>query len=280
MWPVKKPTVSAKDTFETCISGFRDANRRHEMASFTDSVVIAANDYDIAARDDQLHVTTIQAYVNGVVTAKKMGELYDRKMAAAKSSGRGIYDALIASAEHGRCPFCGHRVVSTLDHFLPKTHYPVLAVTPDNLVPSCKDCNHTKGQKSLTDPADQYIHPYYSEIEGELWLSAEVVETIPASVRFFVEPFAGWPDLLGQRVKNHFSRLELNKLYSSQAAQELVNIRYHVTDLHRRLGEAGVRQFLLESYNSCADARTNSWQTAFYAALKQSDWYCNGGFGP
>lgn len=101
---------------------------------------------------------------------------------------------------------------------------------------------------------------------------------MPASVRFFVEHFEGWPDILSQRVENHFTRLGLSKLYSSQAAQELVSIRYQVTALHARLGADGVRQFLTESHASRADARTNSWQTAFYEALSGSDWYCEGGF--
>ena len=278
MWCVVKPTTSAKDSFETCISRIRDTNLKERMEDIAGSVVAAAAAYDVAAGQAQLHLTAIQADVDGLVTIKEMTRLYDGRMAAALSPGRGIYDALIASAEHGRCPFCGHRVVSTLDHVLPKAHYPVLAVTPDNLVPSCADCNKTKHDQPLANPVDQYIHPYYDQIDGELWLRAAVLQTTPASVRFFAEPFEDWPDLLGQRVENHFKRLGLSKLYSSQAAQELVSIRYQVTALHGRLGAEGVKQFLTESHASRADARTNSWQTAFYAALSESDWYCDGGF--
>ncbi len=278
MWRVDKPTISAEDAFETCISRIRDAGLKQRMKDITDAVVASAEAYDTAAEQAQLHTTAVHAGVNGSVTTKEMTRLYDGRMAAAKSPGRGIYDALIASAEHGRCPFCGHRVVSTLDHVLPKAHYPALAVAPDNLVPSCADCNKTKHDQPLADEAEQYIHPYYDEIEGELWLRAEVLETAPASLRFFVEPFEGWPDILGQRVENHFTRLGLSRLYSSQAAQELVSIRYQVSALHNRLGAEGVRRFLIESHASRANARTNSWQTAFYAALSESDWYCDGGF--
>lgn len=278
MWRVEKPTVSAEDSFETCISRIRDADLKQRMEGITGSVVAAADAYDVAAGQAQLHGIATEADVDGSVTAKEMTRLYDGRMAAAKSPGRGIYDALIASAEHGRCPFCGHRVVSTLDHILPKAHYPVLAVSPCNLVPSCADCNKTKHDQPLANPADQYIHPYYDEIEGELWLKAEVLETTPASVRFSVEPVEGWPDILGQRVENHFKRLGLSKLYSSQAAQELVSIRHQVTALHGRLGVQGVKQFLNECHASRTNARINSWQTAFYAALCESDWYCEGGF--
>ncbi len=278
MWRVDKPTISSEDAFETCISRIRDAGLKQRMENITASVVASATAYDTAAEQARLHTIVVHAGVNGSVTAKEMTQLYDGRMVPGKSPGRGIYDALIASAEHGRCPFCGHRIVSTLDHVLPKAHYPALAVAPNNLVPSCAECNKTKHDQRLANEAEQYIHPYYDEIEGELWLRAAVLETAPASVRFFVEPFEGWPEILGQRVKNHFTRLGLGKLYSSQAAQELVSIRYQVTALHTRMGADGVRQFLMESHASRNNARTNSWQTAFYAALSESDWYCNGGF--
>jgi HNH endonuclease len=278
MWRVDKPTITAEDAFETCISRIRDAGLKQRMEEITAFVALSATAYDTAAEEGQLHTVAVHTGVNGSVTTREMTRLYDGRMAAAKSPGRGIYDALIASAEHGRCPFCGHRVVSTLDHVLPKAHYPALAVAPHNLVPSCADCNKTKHDQPLADEAEQYIHPYYDEIEGELWLRAEVLETAPASVRFFVQPFEGWPVILSQRVENHFMRLGLSKLYSSQAAQELVSIRYQVTALHDRLGSDGVQLFLADSHASRSNARINSWQTAFYSALSESDWYCNGGF--
>lgn len=278
MWCVEKPAITAQDSFETCISRIRNADLKQRMLDIADTVIAAAGEYDIAAGAAQLQTTAISDNVDGLVSAKEMARLYDGRMAAVRSPGRGIYDALIAAAEHGRCPFCGHRVVSTLDHVLPKAHYPTLAVTPENLVPCCADCNKAKHDQPLADPACQYIHPYYDEIEGELWLRAEVLETAPASIRFFVDPYDDWPALLGLRVENHFKRLGLGRLYSSQAAQELVSIRFQVTALHDRLGAEGVKQFLTECHASRADVRTNSWQTGFYAALCESDWYCNGGF--
>jgi hypothetical protein len=161
---------------------------------------------------------------------------------------------------------------------LPKAHYPALAVLPDNLVPACADCNKTKGDGLVTDAADQFLHPYFDAIENDLWLRAEVLETSPAAMRFFVECPLHWDALTGERVRRHFGRLALGKLYASQAAQELVNIRYQLSLLNERAGAAGVRQFLAETYASRTHARINAWQTAFYAALRESDWYCNGGF--
>lgn len=276
MWKVKKPAVTASKAFSTCISRIRNADLKARMEAISGTVEESANIYVTAAAQAHLHEMVTSTHVDNLVTAKEMTQLYNVRMV--KSAGREVYDALIAAAEHGRCPFCGHRVVSTLDHVLPKAHYPVFAVTPDNLVPACADCNKTKSDGILVNEADQYLHPYFDLIESNLWLKAEILETTPASMRFFVDCSSEWNVIIQQRVKNHFERLKLAKLYASQAAQEFINIRYQIKILHKRAGTEGVRQFLIETHASRSNARINSWQTAFYAALHQSSWYCNRGF--
>ena len=80
----------------------------------------------------------------GSVTTDEMVSVYDQRMAGKKGPGRHVYDAIKLLPKQGICPFCDHRPVSTLDHLLPKRLFPALAVTPDNLVGACADCNKTK----------------------------------------------------------------------------------------------------------------------------------------
>lgn len=61
------------------------------------------------------------------------------------------------------CPYCnlaytynrGESTVAQLDHFLPKSEYPMFALCFYNLVPSCSACNHIKSDKK-----DKLISPY------------------------------------------------------------------------------------------------------------------------
>jgi hypothetical protein len=55
-------------------------------------------------------------------------------------------------------------------------------------------------------------------------------------------------------------------------------MKLQIEKLHARTGHQAVREYLVESYTSRAQARPNSWQSALYEALSTSDWYCNGGF--
>lgn len=65
------------------------------------------------------------------------------------------------------CPMCGSFHSGTLDHFLPKTNYPVFAIFGRNLVPACI-CN-SKRTALLVGPApgERILHPYFDDILRE-----------------------------------------------------------------------------------------------------------------
>lgn len=69
------------------------------------------------------------------------------------------------------CPYCNRNYTFTVhdgnkktrpeyDHFYDKSKNPLLAVSFYNLVPSCHECNHTKGVDEL------HINPYFHGFEG------------------------------------------------------------------------------------------------------------------
>lgn len=69
------------------------------------------------------------------------------------------------------CPYCNRQYTFTIDkihtqtapeydHFYDKAHYPLLAVSFYNLIPSCHTCNHIKGTKTA------YVNPYFRGFES------------------------------------------------------------------------------------------------------------------
>jgi hypothetical protein len=207
------------------------------------------------------------------VTKEEMIWLYNQKMVPKGSTGRVIYDVIRASARNGICPQCGLRQVMTLDHYLPKSAYPALSVSPVNLIPSCTDCNKIK----LASVAST-IHPYFDDVEIERWLYANVVERSPASVSFFVQAPGSWSRSLVRRLRSHFELLGLNKLYSSEAARMLANVRLQLSELHGLGGGDVVQKYLTDLARSAQAANLNSWETALFEALAASNWFCATGF--
>jgi 5-methylcytosine-specific restriction endonuclease McrA len=278
MRKLTKPLDDPGSVFLTCISRVRNIGLKSRLTSVEATIVAAANEFEAAASTTTLHTLLPQNDVNGIVTKQEMLEVYTNRMAKKDAPGRSIYDKLLAAPVHGRCPLCGQRVVSTLDHYLPKTEYPALAVVPINLVPACADCNKTK-IAAIPKTADQEtIHPYFDDVETDLWLYAKVIETSPAVLQFFVKPHVDWDIVKAKRIEHHFKVFKLSYLYTSHAATELLNIRDRLAQLFSKTGYKGVNAHLSEEAATRESAYLNSWQTAMYKALAANFWYCSGGF--
>lgn len=281
MWTIPKPTISARDTFEICVDGIQNAVKKARFDGIAQQIELAETQFDALATATQLHLIGALnsiASPQGTVSSKEMERLYDSHMARQKSRGRGTYDKIMMSAAHGQCPLCGHLPVSTLDHSLPKARHPALAVTPINLVPCCKDCNHHKGTTGPVSAETQFLHAYYDDLTADRWLFAEILEGSPPGATFRVQSPAGWGAITSARAQRHFDKLKLAKLYGSQAGRALQNIRKAIEAIYEASGEDAVREDLIRRSASCADVSLNSWEGALYEAASQSDWYCAGGF--
>ncbi len=277
MLKLDRPQYSAEDTFAACISRVRQPGLKSKLVAATDTIRDASEAYVAAAEAQALDQIERIPLVNSTVTTAEMEAVYTGRMAKQNAPGRAIYDDIFAAAK-GRCPLCAHRTVTTLDHHLPKAHYPALAVAPLNLVPACGDCNKAKLASIPHIPEDVSIHPYFDDVTRERWLYADVVQVTPASIRFRVKESSAWDSLLAERVRRHFRALKLSSLYGSEAAEELLNIRHLLVRLYATGGEADVRAYLEEHAKSCLAARLNGWRGAAYEAWAKSDWFCNGGF--
>lgn len=278
MWKLHKPEVTASEAYLTCISRVRSASLRSRLELAESDVLKASEDFEKAAEEGKLHALAASSDVGGKISKEKMSSIYESKMVRKAAPGRAIYEKILTAPKHGRCPLCGQRQVSTLDHYLPKSHFPALAVLPLNLVPACVDCNKAKLDALPKCRSDETLHPYYDDVERESWLFAKVLEMQPAALQFYVSPPDGWDDIMITRVRRHFKMLGLSYLYASQTAVELTNIKHYISVLLRDAGAQAVKQHLSEMAESCGKAQVNSWQAAMYHALSRNDWYCSGGF--
>jgi hypothetical protein len=119
---------------------------------------------------------------------------------------------------------------------------------------------------------------YFDDFEDERWLAASVVQSTPAAFLFFIVAPVGYTPQTVARLRRHMTVFSLEKLFASNAAEELVNIRFGLQKVFDAGGAAGVRTHLKGEADSREAAFKNSWQTAMYRAAEASDWFCNGGF--
>lgn len=273
------PDLDAGNVFALCISRVRDPALKARLESIAPVVVQASDTYANLADQVRLHEFVREAIIAGVVKTSEMEAVYTQRMVPKTAPGRAIYDVLMSQARAGKCPLCAQRDASTLDHHLPKAHYPVLAVTPLNLVPSCKDCNRAKLASLPTQANEETLHPYFDDIDSDRWLFASVQTTAPASLTFFVDPPDHWDATLAARMLLHFETLGLGELYAAQGADELLNVRHQLRTIHDSGGAETVRNELLARAESARAVRINGWRVSAFEAFAESDWFCDGGFG-
>lgn len=273
MWTVPPPADSAGPVYQSCIKGVRDTDLRDRLSKAAGSVADADLCYREAAADGMFSRLRQADFALPDVTAREMSWVYDNRMVASKAPGRSVYNAIRTASPQGRCPLCGHRDVTTVDHYLPKSAYAALAVNPANLIPACSECNRVKSSM-----VRDTLHPYYDNVEHDRWLTAQVLETTPPSVQFAVQPPESWPSGLADRVCRHFATFELGILYSLQAARLMSGIKAYLDLLLGSNGLAGVRDHFKQMEESLRMDGLNSWQAACYGALATSDWFCAGGF--
>ena len=268
---------AASEVFENCVSMVRKSALRSRLQAVLPIVENEAADYDDKATRTQLYRKKPHANVKTVL-GSEMVKVYTGRMVPKGSKGRPTYDRIMAAPVHGKCPLCGIGAVNTLDHYLPKTFFPVYSVTPINLVPACTWCQKEKGDYYPKTKAGQLLHPYYDDLNNEVWLVAEVLGSTPAGFRYFASPPDHWPPSAKDRVAAHLNKLNLPILFSSNAGSRLSEIRGRLVNLHQKGGYIAVRAHLREELTSLEADHKNSWTAAMYRAAVASHWFCDGGF--
>lgn len=125
---------------------------------------------------------------------------------------------------------------------------------------------------------DQTLHPYYDDLGSDRWLFAEVSPSSPPTVEFKVRAPAAWDDVLAARVTHHFGLMGLAELYAAQAASELADVSFFMEELGAAAGAIGVYQQLDQQFRTRYARDRNSWKTALYEGLRDSEWFCAEGY--
>ena len=275
MLKLDRPKIESKTAYKKSVDGIVDDMVKLSFMVVEASIETSSADYLAKGPRGELYLIPSATNV-GAVSGQWLSSLYEDQMVSKTGAARNIYDFIRSRSK--KCALCGHQAASTLDHFLPKSSFPAFAVNPANLVPCCRDCNTHKGRKVITTAGGQLFHPYFDDFSSSRWLYAKVVEEAPPSINFYVGPLVGLEPTFKMRAEKHLCKLRLKDLYSANAAEELVNIAHRLEKLGISHGSAGIRAHLVEEAESCAKARLNSWQSAMYKALSESDWFCGGGF--
>ena len=271
------PKFNAELTVQTCAGGITIADRAQALSGALPVINAAEQQYLGLAPLGELYKIQSTDGVTPLLTTALMGTIYKTHFVRG-SATRALYDAIRSAPANQTCPLCGQRTVGSVDHYLPQTLHPAFNLTPANLVPSCLDCNKAKLAKVASKAEEQTLHPYFDDLGTERWLMVQVNPTSPPTIRYWVRPPAAWTAVLAQRVQHHFNVVGLAVLYAAQAASELADISYGLNEMGKAAGSGSVRAHLHDTFRSRYARDPNSWKTALYEGLRDSDWFCQYGY--
>lgn len=255
--------VSVGSIFTQCVQGYRDRDRRAALMKCLPPVIKDSEDY--ASKMPDNIVSFEGSPLPSGVSENTLSKLYKEKFAAEAAPGRQYYETILNQPKLGICPICGVRTVRTLDHYLPKSAYPTLAVTPLNLVPCCRDCNFDKSTHTITTVKKAPLNPYFDDISRECWLAVNVQSD--KSVLYYVACPSSWPNTLKRRVEHHLSLYKLQTLYGSHAAQEINDSIHLWRNMIRLTNAVRLKGYLAEIRDSAEANNLNSWKSALYRGL-------------
>ncbi|WP_371069327.1 hypothetical protein [Sediminibacillus sp. JSM 1682029] len=273
MRTLPKPSFSTGEVLLKCISNYSDTELLNRFTNSKEEIVDWSNFLEEKINNNEVY-TIEEGVTPREITDTEMVKVYKDKFSKQKQPGRTYYDKLMNLPINDMCPICGYRTVDSLDHYLPKEKYPIFSISPINLIPTCMGCNKKKFSDAPTRPEEEYIHPYFDNIENDLWLYAEIIEELPISVLYKVKPHNSWDDVMSERVTKHFKRFKLGQLYSSYASEELSGKIFSLKQSFEQGGTSVVKRELQKEVESLRFSHVNSWKTALYTALYESDWFC------
>ena len=182
----------------------------------------------------------------------------------------------MANAE-GRCPICGSGKLKNLDHFLPKSKYPLLCVTPANLIPVCRDCNFDKKDEFNTDYYSIPFNPYFDIME-DTWLECDISFFADRTYEIsFINGFERAKDeSMWHKYEKHLKVYDLNATFCARAEEAIENSRGYNRKLLLENGSEDVIKSLVELKIEFEKVDKNSWRSALYRELlRKATNYCN-----
>lgn len=171
--------------------------------------------------------------------------------------GSDLYDEILVS-NAGRCAYCRYQRSSSLDHVLPRSSSPFLAISPINLVPACQDCNG--GLQAREQSVNLYLDLW---LEDHVWLRAVINDSDqPELLQYQVTRGPSWTEEQADALQAVAVETGLLGRYAQWSSSYITDIAASVHTALRLMPLLNVNDYVLELHEIQASRDPNSWQAA------------------
>jgi hypothetical protein len=193
-------------------------------------------------------------------------ELYESKANDVISIRKGVWELYTSTT---LCPYCLIDTIENLDHYFPRSIFPELSISSQNLIPSCGICNSVYKKALWNNSPDRaFIHPYFDQLPNEqfLYCNTSISAHGIFTVSFELRQTAQIQGLTYELLARHFEGLELGNRYMAKATSEEVPKIGRILDAYDNLPE---KRKSLESFVTLQVKANvvNTWEHAFYDSI-------------
>lgn len=269
------PDMDHEHIYQLSRERFRSEPFKQRLSNGQADVLALGAEYVVNGKAGTIHAIKQNTGVPPWIIAGDMQSLYKDGLLRKHSEARRYYEKLKLSSPSQVCPFCLHRTVKTVDHYLPKDKFAAYAVLPANLIPSCRDCNSEKSEFAAVDQATSLLHPYFDNVDSDLWLGCELQKSAGfCTPTFFINSAATTPALV-QRLTSHMETLDLFDLYDVEGARELNDMTGALKDTFEASGMIGVGALCKSIGNSRELLARNYWRATLWRAAADDAAFCS-----
>ncbi|TDM48748.1 hypothetical protein ETI06_09755 [Macrococcoides goetzii] len=264
---INKPTFSQQEILISCIDNLRNQTEKQILLG-------SANELEriYMLYDSLLEKNNIDLFKENVID-EEVGNLlikmYENKFSKKGQTARNYYDKILSYNKSEICPYCKTAKANNLDHYLPKSKYPSLAINPLNLLPICFKCNDDKGTV-----VGSLVHLYYDNIQSINWLKCKLFRCKPLKLEFYVDKSEFEDTELFQKVNNTFERYNISSTYNSLAIDELLDSFHSFKRIANVDGYSVLKSDLKEIIKHAHNK--NTWKYSLYNEISgENDWFYN-----
>lgn len=168
-----------------------------------------------------------------------------------------------------KCPICELRPVEELDHYCEKSVYYPFSVYPNNLIPVCHSCNHTKLAFNAASKGFRIFNAYYDDFRliENLTIEADFSQGkyMPTTIINHCYPIGIYNLLV-----SNFNEFDLFVKYNEEAVldfDELLNDLLSYPEINTNFNIDYFQFIINRKYINAINRLKNSYKTAFYRGI-------------
>lgn len=252
----------------------KDPNRKTRLLDLVTKVNPSYSNYD-----RKLSTNTLTSLTPLVISASEEVDflsLYSYKNSKLTAFRRAI-STDSTSTYQPTCQYCTINSVNSLDHFAPKDLFPEFSIHPNNLIPSCTECNSKKLARWINNNQHIFLNLYIDILPNiqYLFVELDIVSLNNINVKFKIDNLNNVSQPLYTIITSHYRELDLFQRFKDKSSDVIIELTNSIqASLNNGVSITDIKKTIIDTCNLDKKHKGhNHYQIILKEALIQSNNY-------